>query len=103
MAADDSQGHPLGREVTFPQTPDEARECVHDVLVWVGHECGFCMDELGRIEWKVPAARQQFVPVDWSMDIGGNEVHRYQPGCEREFTCLRLYVGVDDGDDGGDA
>jgi len=36
--------------MTFPRTPEDARECVHDVLVWFGNECGEC--ESRGYQWK---------------------------------------------------
>lgn len=36
---------------SIPQTEDEARECIHHVLVWFGHECGTCMDQHGKFLW----------------------------------------------------
>lgn len=34
----------------FPQTPEEARTCVHGNRVWFGHECGLC-DAEGHYVW----------------------------------------------------
>jgi hypothetical protein len=28
--------------ITFPRHEDDARECVHAHLVWIGNECGEC-------------------------------------------------------------
>lgn len=50
----------------FPQTPEDARECVHGNMVWFGSECGECGDE---IEWKVTTP--VLVPVSyWSNGHG---------------------------------
>jgi hypothetical protein len=37
-------------EADFPQTPEEARLCVHGNQVWFGHECGLC-DSEGEYRW----------------------------------------------------
>jgi len=36
----------------FPQTPEEARVCVHNNLVWFGHECGICDGSDKGYVWK---------------------------------------------------
>ena len=37
--------------VTFPQTPEEARVCIHFVKVWFGHECGLSDDSDEGYQW----------------------------------------------------
>ena len=39
-----------GPVVGFPQTEADAKLCVHNNLVWLGHECGLC-EEVGKYVW----------------------------------------------------
>jgi bacterioferritin-associated ferredoxin len=59
--------------------------------------CGQCGHEwpcppIQEVRRRARGEAKRLVPVGWSLDVGGHEVHRYQPECDNEQTCLRLYT-----------
>jgi hypothetical protein len=51
ISDDVRQGDTHDEEANFPQTPEDARICIHGNRVWFGHECGLC-DGAGKYVWK---------------------------------------------------